>query len=257
MPGSVRKAQIRGRIWDLLRRRAIVRAPGVYGRTPKFRGASQSAARLRATGVWAGAARVLALGEPVLHAVRAAVIEDEKVLVVPDLARSEEGWIVEIDGRVLGREQARKAARLVGTGKPLPAGVKFLRGRETKRVDLMVIGAVAVTRDGSRVGKGVGEADLVYALGRDRGFLGSRTPVAVIVHHLQLLDESTDQEPTDLPVDLIFTPDEHCPVNAIRMRPKGLHPSMITPRRLQTFPGLRQILTREGIAVPENDIYCG
>lgn len=244
MPGSIRKAQIRNRVWDLLRRHAIVRAPGVYGRTPRFRGASQSTAHLREADVWRRARRVLVLGESVLEGVRAAAIEDGKQLLIPDLRRTDSGWVLEIDERRMDPASALAAARSAAL-----EGAPYLRGREVATVDLMIVGAVAVSGDGDRVGKGRGEADLVYALGRERGFLGAETPVAVIVHDLQILEGIGAREPTDLPIDLIVTPERSIAVDSILMRPKGVHPCMITPQRLRDFPGLRAILEREGIPV--------
>ncbi|MBD3235942.1 MAG: hypothetical protein GF330_04505 [Candidatus Eisenbacteria bacterium] len=246
MPGSIRKAQIRSQVWDRLRRHAIVRAPGVYGHTPRFRGASASAARLRDTDIWRAAQRVLVLSERVLEAVRAAALADGKQLLIPDLRRIEPGWVQEIAPAGLDDSAAAQVAREGA----LPRAA-YLRGREVKRVDLMVIGAVAVSGDGDRVGKGRGEADLVYALGRERGFLGAETPVAVVVHDLQVVEGIAAREPTDLPIDLIATPEQTVMVDTLLMRPKGLHPSMITPERLSDFPGLRAILEQEGLAVPE------
>jgi 5-formyltetrahydrofolate cyclo-ligase len=247
MPGSIRKAQIRNRVWDLLRRQAIVRGPGVYGRTPRFRGASQSAARLRTSDLWRQAQRVLVLRERVLEGVRQAAIEDGKQLLIPDLRRQEPGWVLEVDARGLDSAATGAVARDAEY-----ADAPYLRGREVEPVDLMVVGAVAVSGDGDRVGKGRGEADLVYALGRERGFLGPETPVVVLVHDLQVVEGVGAREPTDLPIDLIVTPERLIRVDPILMRPKGLHPSMITPQRLRDFPGLRAILEREGIRLPES-----
>ncbi len=251
MPGSVSKAQIRHRIWDLLTRRGIALFPGAFGRTPTFHGQSEAVRRLRDLAPWRNAQRVLSLDEPVLAGVRAAAVEDGKVLVLADLSRCAGGWILEIDPQALGPERARDAARASGCGLGAPLeGVRALRGRETAPVDLMVIGAVAVDRHGARIGKGAGAADLVYALGRDRGILRAETPVIVLVHRLQLFDEPVDREPTDLPVDIVVTPEEAIAIDTVVMRPKGLHPSMITAQRLEAYPGLRDILEREGISIP-------
>lgn len=253
MPGSIRKAEIRSRIWDLLRRNALVRSPAVYGRTPRFRGASRSAERLRAMDVWRNAKRVLVLNEPVLESLRIAAVADGKVLVIPDLTRTAPGWLLEVDPRALDPTSAREAARCAITQE----GLRYQRGIETQPVDLMVIGAVAVSREGDRVGKGAGEADLVYALGRSRGFLAAETPVAVLVHDDQIVDVIGAREPTDLPLDIIVTPEHSFAVDSLLLRPKGLHPCMITPKRLQDFPGLRAILQREGLLPKEQECTEG
>ena len=245
MPGSTLKAEIRGRIWDLLTGHGVVRFPGAFGKTPWFRGVRKALAQLRSLAPYARASRVLVLSEPVLEEIRRAVVADGKTLLVPDLARTE-GWLAEIDPQAFtSREDADAAAR--GGSAAKGTGVKFVHGREAQPVDLMIIGAVGVDPRGARIGKGVGEADLVYALGRGRGFVRAETPVAVIVHRLQILEAPGVREPTDLPVDLVVTPEGVTAVRAMHIRPKGLHPSMITPERLKAFPGLRGILEREGL----------
>jgi len=250
MPGSVRKAEIRRMIWERLTRQGLSLLPGAYGRTPRCPGHEEGIERLVRLAIWRDAERVAVLPDLALDFVRERVVREGKTLIVPDLARTTEDWILEIDPRKAGERASLDAVRANVDGEvELPDGIRFQRGRETPAVDLMVIGAVGVNRLGTRVGRGCGGADLVYALGRDRGFLRAETPVAVIVHPLQLFDDPTDREPTDLPVDYIVTPTETIRIEALVMRPKGLDPCMVTPHRLQCFPGLRRILEREGIVI--------
>lgn len=247
MPGSIRKIQIRNRIWDLLTHTGVVLFPGAHGRTPLFSGTRKVVHQLRGTDVWERAKRILVLGEPVLQRVRRAVVADGKVLVVPDLSRAS-NWIIEIDPQRMGLDEALAVATTFDSRETLlPPGVQAQRGTECAPVDLMIIGAVGVDRGGARIGKGAGEADLVYALGRERGFVAATTPVVVLVHQLQILDEAIVQEATDLPVDLIVTPSGTHRVESLRMRPRGLDASMITPERLRNYPGLPMLLEREGL----------
>ena len=247
MPGSIFKAQLRSRVWDLLTRTGVAGLPGAHGRTPTFAGADKAVQHLRAHVVWRDARRILVLSEPVLKLVRCAAVADDKVLVVPDLARTT-GWIVEVDPAGMEPEQAVAIAGSFDAAQvELPPGVRCLYGRDTARVDLMVVGAVCVDPHGARVGKGAGEADIVYALGRSRGFLGEETPVAVVVHDMQVCDEPGARESTDLPIDLIFTPGGWRPVQELHIRPSCLDPALVTPERLARFPGLTGVLEREGI----------
>jgi 5-formyltetrahydrofolate cyclo-ligase len=250
MPGSIVKAQIRRRIWDALTRAGIAGFPGAHGRTPTFAAAGEAVEHLRAHAAWRQARRVLVLSEPVLKAVRRAVVADGKTLVVPDLARTT-GWIVEIDpARMEPAAALAVAASFDAACVELPAGVRCLYGRQTEPVDLMVVGAVCVDPRGTRVGKGTGEADIVYALGRSRHFLGEETPVAVIVHDMQVCEEPGARESTDLPIDLISTPRGIQEVRGLHIRPSYLDPVVVTPERLALFPGLAGVLEREGIAPP-------
>ncbi len=248
MPGSIVKAQIRGRIWDLLTRAGVAGFPGAHGRTPTFAAAGQAVEHLQAHTAWRAARRVLVLREPVLTPVRRAVVADGKTLIVPDLARTT-GWIVEIDPAQMEPEQAiALATSFDATRVDPPPGVRCLYGRQTDPVDLMVVGAVCVDPRGTRVGKGTGEADIVYALGRSRRFLGEETPVAVIVHDMQICEEPGARENTDLPIDIISTPRGIQEVLGLHIRPSHLDPAVVTPERLALFPGLAGVLAREGLA---------
>jgi 5-formyltetrahydrofolate cyclo-ligase len=245
------KAEIRRRVWSLLTRQRVALLPGAYGRTPRFHGTQSAVERLTRLEPWLQARRILILGEPVLADVRQAAVQAGKTVIIPNLVRSSE-WLAEIDPRILGAEGALSAIGAIGGQiSSLPEGVTYRRGKELEPVDLMVIGAVGVDLQGNRVGKGVGEADLVYALGRDREFLGADTPVIVLVHDLQVLSEPAAREATDLPIDFIITPRQTWRTHSLHIRPKGLHPSMLTARRIKTFPGLREILVREGIQLPD------
>lgn len=245
MPGSILKAQIRHRVWDLLTRTGIVRQPGAYGHTPVFRGVSEALVRLESLPGWREARRVLVLREEVLTAVRQAALEAGKTLLIPDLSRPE-GWVLEVDVAKLGREMALEIARTCSDPDwDPPTAAAFRMGRDVDPADLMIVGAVGVDSRGGRIGKGVGEADLIYSLGRSRGFVTERTPVVVFVHDLQVIEEPGTSEPFDLPVDVVVTPRRVHAVQTLRIRPKGVHPAMITPERLIAFPTLRRIVTED------------
>ncbi|MCK4413868.1 MAG: hypothetical protein KAY32_10005 [Candidatus Eisenbacteria sp.] len=254
MPGSVRKAQIRQRVWERLTREGVALFPGAYGRTPRFRGQDRGIALLRDLPVWHAARRILVQPDLGLEQVRRQVLADGRTLIVPDLSRTEPGWILEV---APGEPLPAFGLGVPGRAAKETAAQHYLRGSATAPVDLLIVGAVAVDRRGTRIGRGLGSADLVYALGRDRGFVRPETPVVVLVHPLQFFDEHTDREPTDLPIDIVVTPAEVVAVQAVVMRPKGLHPRMITPERLGRFPGLRRILEREGIDLPPGVVPQG
>ena len=92
------------------------------------------------------------------------------------------------------------------------------------RLDAIVCGSVAVTRDGRRCGKGEGYSDLEFAILRELGH--PPVPVATTVHDLQIVN-SVPRDPTDLPLSVIATP-----TRAIRIKRPGAPPTGIDWTRL-------------------------
>ena len=58
---------------------------------------------------------------------------------------------------------------------------------EMSPIDLVVVGCVAVSRDGGRTGKGAGFADLELGLLRQQGLIQAHTPIVTTVHALQIV----------------------------------------------------------------------
>jgi 5-formyltetrahydrofolate cyclo-ligase len=88
--------------------------------------------------------------------------------------------------------------------KPVPMASRI-------KIDLVVIGSVAVDRFGRRIGKGEGFADLEFAMGASHhGAVSADTVVITTVHDIQVFDELPPKlfEAHDLPVDVIVTPTE-------------------------------------------------
>jgi 5-formyltetrahydrofolate cyclo-ligase len=110
---------------------------------------------------------------------------------------------------------------------------------ELPAIDLIVIGSVAVTRSGWRVGKGEGYAELEYGILRAFGKVDKSTPVFTTVHELQLVYE-LPREPFDVPVDAIFTNERaiRCPPNP---KPDGIYWDLLEEEKLREIPLLQEM----------------
>ena len=106
------------------------------------------------------------------------------------------------------------------------------------RIDLVVMGSVAVTRGGERLGKGHGYADLEYGMLRELG--NPAVPVVTTVHPLQVLG-GFPTEAHDLPVALIATPDELIRVKRGRRAPKGIDWALLPAQALEEMPVLAEL----------------
>ncbi|KFV53537.1 Methenyltetrahydrofolate synthase domain-containing protein, partial [Gavia stellata] len=116
------------------------------------------------------------------------------------------------------------------------------------QVDLVVVGSVAVSEKGWRIGKGEGYADMEYAMMVSMGAVQVDTPVITIVHDCQVVDiveELLDDH--DLTVDYILTPTRTIKTNCKRPKPQGIiwHKASFIYEMLEKIPILKSLRYRE------------
>jgi len=111
---------------------------------------------------------------------------------------------------------------------------------EIRRVDLLVTGAVAVSLQGDRIGKGTGYFDLEYMILREIGSVGEKTPVIALVDDVQIFEELPWKE-KDVSIDLIVTATTSIPVHHPRPRPKGIDWLSLQPRHVKRMRPLREL----------------
>ncbi|XP_011783428.1 PREDICTED: methenyltetrahydrofolate synthase domain-containing protein isoform X7 [Colobus angolensis palliatus] len=113
-------------------------------------------------------------------------------------------------------------------------------------VDLVVVGSVAVSEKGWRIGKGEGYADLEYAMMVSMGAVSNETPVVTIVHDCQVVDIPEELlEEHDITVDYILTPTRVIATGCKRPQPMGITWSKISREMMEKIPVLRSLRARE------------
>ena len=228
------KAAVRERVWRVLEEKGVARFPlPVRGRIPNFEGAEKAASRLSSSSEYVRARVVKVNPDSPQRPVRLRALLDGKVLIVPT-PRIRSGFLLLDPGKV-PRKYLKEAATISGAfrfGRPV-------HPRELPTVDLIVIGSVAVTPSGWRVGKGEGYAELEYGILRTYGKVDGSTPIFTTVHELQLVDE-LPREPFDVPVDAIFTNerDIRCPPNP---KPAGIYWDLLDEEKLREIPLLQEM----------------
>jgi len=197
------KAELRDEVWSAMRAAKVARFPGAAGRIPNFTGAEAAAGRLRATPQWRAAAALKANPDSAQWPVRQRALEDGKTvyMAVPRLAGAEPFFALDPDHL---SEPPRQASSISGATR----SARRVTLAELTPVDLVVMGSVAASEDGARLGKGGGFADLEFALASAAGLIGPQTVCVTTVHQLQLRPAGTiPLTGHDVPVDLIVTPD--------------------------------------------------
>jgi 5-formyltetrahydrofolate cyclo-ligase len=106
------------------------------------------------------------------------------------------------------------------------------------RLEAIVCGSVAVTRDGRRCGKGEGYSDLEFAILRELGH--PPVPVATTVHDLQVV-ASVPRDPTDQPLSVIATPTQAIRIKRPSAAPTGIDWTRLSAEDLEEMPILAEL----------------
>jgi 5-formyltetrahydrofolate cyclo-ligase len=239
------KEDLRRKVWQLLEHNAVHRFPGAHGRIPNFIGAERAAARLTELAVWKKARAVKINPDAPQLSVRRQALADGKVVYMAVPALRTEKCFIEIDPMRLGRRTAL-AASIVGARKY----GRLVSPREVRAIDLVVCGSVGVRRDGTRVGKGGGYADLEYAILREEGKLKETTPVVTTVHPLQIVAEKVAMLAHDIPLDFLVTPFEVVATRPVFPRPRGIYWDLLKAARIEAIPSLRKRLKQSSTDAP-------
>lgn len=229
------KDAIRQKVWSRITVAGVARFPGAHGRVPNFVGADRASAILSELAIWKRAKVVKVDSSAPQSAVRRAALRDGKIVYLPIPGLHREHCFLELDPERLGAAVWRTTS--------LRGALRFGRPvtpREMRSVDLFVVGSVAVTRQGARVGAGKGSTDLEYGLLRQAGKVREYTPIVTMIHPLQLLDDRIPMRAHDVPVDFLITPDKVVAVPSLYPRPRGILWNLLPDDRVRSMPVLRQ-----------------
>jgi 5-formyltetrahydrofolate cyclo-ligase len=114
--------------------------------------------------------------------------------------------------------------------------------------DCVVTGASAVATSGVRFGRGHGFFDLEWRIFSDLGLVTERTPLATVVHDVQVLEQRLFPGPDDVLVDCICTPTRTLQVARDTPRPRGIRWEDVTPEQIAAMPALSELARSVGLA---------
>lgn len=231
------KDGLRRRAWSALEDAGVDRFPGVEGRIPNFAGAEEAAERLRQIEVWEAAATLKANPDSPQWPVRQRALEDGKVVYMAVPRLSEERPFFYLDPDRISTSP-RRASSIKGASRE----GRTVEVEDLAPVDLVVVGSVAVARDGSRLGKGGGYSDLEFALARAAGWIESDTRIVTTVHEIQILEPGEiPMEVHDVPVDFVVTPERVIECDATYGRPEGIVWDALDEEKVDSIPLLERL----------------
>ncbi|WP_053216990.1 5-formyltetrahydrofolate cyclo-ligase [Virgibacillus senegalensis] len=233
----VTKQEIREEKWDYLTEHKLGRFPfPLQNRIPNFKGAEQAAQFVTTIPTYKEAKVIKVNPDAPQLPIRAQVLRDGKVLLVPT-PRLKAGFIM-VKPEWIPDGEERKAASLShikSYGKEIPLAA-------IPKIDLFLVGSVALHRDGRRVGKGAGFADREYAIIRELG--NPDVPIVGTIHSAQLTDKDIPRDPFDLTVDWIATETELIKISSRYKKPSGIQWELVTEEELEEMPVLRELRER-------------
>lgn len=244
LPEEVTKQGIRKKVWDYLEKHDLAHFPRpVHGRIPNFKGSQEAAQKLSELDVFKSASTVKVNPDKPQEAVRFLTLEAMKKLLVP-IPSLRSGLFQHVQPPSDASKQELKVAAsrrgLEQWGKPVGLDAKV-------KVDLVVLGSVAVSKEGYRIGKGEGYADLEFAMMMRMGAVSQETIVASTVHDCQVFDTLPAQlfKAHDVPVDIIVTPTQIIEISDRLPKPTGIIWSILSERRLHDIPILQTLRDAE------------
>ncbi|XP_041048204.1 methenyltetrahydrofolate synthase domain-containing protein isoform X3 [Carcharodon carcharias] len=242
MPG-VSKWDVRQKVWDYMEENNLANFPRpVHCRIPNFKGAYEVCSKIKNLDSFIRTREVKVDPDKPLEGVRLATLQARKILLVPT-PRLRTGLFNKI---VPPPGASKEVLRVCSTAQ----GVKDFSvpvGLDAKvHVDLVVVGSVAVSDKGWRIGKGEGFADLEYAMMVSMGAVDENTVVVTTVHDCQLLDIPEElMDDHDLTVDYILTPTQVIKTDCKRSKPQGIIWSKVDSEMMEKIPILKSLQFRE------------
>lgn len=235
------KDEIRKEVWRLLEKKGVARFPKpIQGRIPNFVGAEKAAERMIRRKEFENAEVIKVNPDSPQIPVRRFALACGKLLVMPT-PRLKRGFML-LDPQRIPRKDLAKASTIRGAFKHGRA----CSLRELPQVDLIVVGSVAVSRDGVRIGKGGGYSEIEYGILRELGLIDEGTPLFTSIHDLQIVD-SAPKESHDLVIDFIFTPRRILRIERKYPQPEGIFWERLTDSQMRGMPillELRKLLKR-------------
>lgn len=228
------KRDIREKVWRLMEAKGVASFPGAWGRIPNFKGAEKAALLLTDLQPWQTASNLKSNPDsPQMFAREIALLEGKVLFMAVPRLRQEKCFI-RLDGTAL-KSRARWAATIKGAFK---LG-KLVHPSEMPKIDLVLVGSVAVNLKGARVGKGGGYSDLEFAIARHLNIVTETTPIVTTVHPIQIVDEDIPMLPHDIPVDFIVTPDGVITTERFFSKPKGVLWDWLDDEKFSQVPILK------------------
>ena len=237
-----RKCNVREHVWSQLRQVALPDSRHHFNFAEfitDFHGSSLAIERLQQIPSYRSAKTVFIAPDNCLEHLRVVALQEGKQVLMTTYAIRRGFWL--LDPAQIPSSLFTLAATLDGMER-LARPVKLVEMiEENLVVDFLVTGTGAINLDGVRFGKGHGffdcEFGILYALKR----IAETTPVAIVAHDCQVLDQDFERAAFDTSCDFIVTPTRLITISDAQKPTAGILWSQLIPEMLESIPPLREL----------------
>lgn len=246
-PKEVTKRSIRLDTWQKIKDQKLspLRRFSVFNKIPNYIGADKAAELLAETEEFKKAKKVKVNIDLAQEPVKVEVVKAHKTLFVPPAQKSSNVYaeIKNCNPDEVDLATQKKIIKLQGDEDTF----EEIDINGIQKLDMVVVGSCAVSRQGHRIGKGNGYVDLDVGILTYLGVITKDTLIVTTVHDVQVYDTLPEHlfQSYDLPLDLIVTPTEVIRVSKRLHRPEGIEWKLLSSRRLEIVPVLKCIKERE------------
>lgn len=227
-----RHAQLRVQMKDALLEVAIPDSRwhlDVLRFVPDFDGSPLAHTRVRAMPAYRAASVVFIAPDNSLRELVRAALDDGKRVVVPTYAMRR-GMVLLDPDQVPAQDRAF-ASTLDGLER-FGSTLSLDELRELGRIDLVVTGAIALTRSGVHIGSGDAFLDIEWGILSTLSLVTADTPIIAVAHPVQIVDAEIQPKSHDITVDQIVTAETTISTGRTHTRPLGIGWPDIDPQRL-------------------------
>lgn len=249
-PKEITKRTFRLETWNKIKEQKLspvrrFNAFNTFNKIPYLVGVDKAAEMLAETEEFKKANSIKVNIDLAQEQVKLEVIKAGKTLLVPPSHKSANVYakIKNCDLDELDLAAQKKIIKLQGTEDTF----EEIDINNAGKIDMVVVGSYAVSRQGHRIGKGNGYVDLDIGILTHLGCLTKDTLIVTTVHDIQVYDTLPENlfQSYDLPLDLIVTPTEVIRVSKRLTRPAGIEWNLLSSRRLEIVPVLKSIKEKE------------
>lgn len=197
--------------------------PSCFGKIPNFVGANIAARKATQLREFKGSQVIKVNPSLAQMQLRFLILVKGKTLLVPSPSLDKDFFYlfnqngVEISKSKAHKWKTKKGSRNNGE-------VLLDDWSKVEKIDLFVVGSVVVSPDGTRLGKGMGYAELEWGILYELGKVDQTTVVVTTVHDQQITKikdfNKTCSANHDLPVDVIVTPTKYIRVKQRQPKPE-------------------------------------